>query len=124
MRQYPHFKQAQIYLKDDFRKPCTPSDFADWNNSPNKNENLLLPGEGLRITLLKERRQGEKLHARYLLTEVGGVAVDPGLDIDTRPNSGNTFLVTRLSAKIHQELWREYVQRTGFQVITEFTITG
>lgn len=122
--QHPHFKQAQIYLKDDFRKPCDPRDFADWNCSPDKKDNLLLPGESLKITLLKERRQGEKLHARYLLTEVGGVAVDPGLDIDTRPNSGNTFLVTRLSSKIHRELWHEYVHRIGFQIVTEFTIMG
>lgn len=121
---HPHFLQAEIYLKENYQRPCTPGDFSDWCIPEHSEGSLLLPGERLRITVLREHRQGEKLHARYLLTEVGGVAVDPGLDVDMRPNSGNTFLVTRLGARLHQELWREYVQRTGFQRVNEFIVNG
>lgn len=119
---HQHLKEAQVYLKENRLKPCAPQHFDDWCTQDEAQSSLLLPGERLYVSILKERPRGEKLHARFLLTEVGGVAVDPGLDVDTRPNSGNTFLVTRLSSKLHQDLWREYVQERGFQVVTKFTV--
>lgn len=119
---YDHIKEAHIYLKENRFKPCTSRDFESWCAQDEGQDSLLLPGEKLYVSVLRERHRGEKLHARFVLTEIGGVAVDPGTDVDTRPNSGNTFFVTRLSSTIHQNLWREYVQESGFHVTERFTV--
>lgn len=124
LKRHTHFQSTNIYIKEDYSKSCTSHDFSDWIDSSNPRESLLPPGKSIRTTILRQRRAGEKLHARYILTEVGGFLVDPGLDVYTHSGSGNTFIVTRLTAKLHRELLQEYVQLLGFQAVKEFVVSN
>lgn len=68
---------------------------------------------GIRITLQrwKERGGGEKLHNRYILTDIGGVKVDPGLDDG---NQGENFEVVLLERNLYMKQWDDYVANPAF----------
>ena len=53
----------------------------------------------------KNREGGEKLHNRYILTDIGGVSFNTGLD---EGDSGTTDDVSRLSADTYAKRWSDY----------------
>ena len=63
--------------------------------------------EGLTLTVYrwKERDGGEKLHNRYILTNIGGVSFGTGLD---EGDLGMTDDVSRLSADTYNQRWNDY----------------
>ena len=67
---------------------------------------------GLTITVYrwKERDGGEKLHNRYILTDIGGVSFSTGLD---EGDPGMTDDVLRLSADTYAKRWRDYDEGNG-----------
>lgn len=68
--------------------------------------------EGLTLTVYrwKEREGGEKLHNRYILTDIGGVSFLTGLD---EGDPGMTDDVSRLSADTYAKRWDNYAWPNG-----------
>ena len=79
---------------------------------------------GINITLFrwKQRENGEKLHSRLILTDIGGIKVDPGLDDG---NPGESFEVFLLKRKFYLKHWADYVTNPAFDKLDDsFEITG
>ncbi|WP_291321187.1 hypothetical protein [Desulfonatronospira sp.] len=95
----------------DFKQPCDdqlrqriPKDFS------------------LAIQRWKERPNGEQLHHRYILTDIGGVKVDPGLD-DSKP--GRSFEAILLERNLYEKHWNDYVSQPAFDPAEEpFDVVG
>lgn len=70
--------------------------------------------EGLTLTVYrwKEREDGEKLHNRYILTDIGGVSFFIGLD-EGDPGNNETDDVARLSANTYAKRWNDYDEQNG-----------
>ena len=50
----------------------------------------------------REKNNGEQFHARYILTDRGGIRVDAGLD---NGQPGQTTTVTLIPPEIHKKIW-------------------
>ena len=66
---------------------------------------ILHPGVTLRAFAWGEGPRGERMHNRYLLTDVGGIAVQHGLDRSAVPETDD---LTVLSKEQYEERWAEY----------------
>ena len=80
-----------------------------------------LPGivpSGLEITLKrwKEKTGGPKLHERFILTDIGGVKVGPGLDDG---KAGEDFEVMLLKRNLFEKHWKDYVENPAFDLAEE-----
>lgn len=73
---------------------------------------------GLTIILKrwKERAGGEKLHERFILTDIGGVKVGPGLDDGP---VGESFQAMLLARDTYEKRWAEYVESPVFDLAEE-----
>jgi hypothetical protein len=79
-------------------------------------------GVRVRFVLWKQRPTGEKLHARYFLTERGGIRFDVGLDAG---EPGETTDVSLLSDDLYRARWADFQEATAaFDKVDEFTVTG
>lgn len=67
---------------------------------------------GLRVSFsrLDEVRGGEKLHNRYVLTDLGGVSLGVGIDAGA---DGQTDDIALLSADTYSKRWSQYVLGNG-----------
>jgi len=66
---------------------------------------ILRPGVTLLVFAWGEGPRGQKMHNRYVLTEVGGIAVQHGLDRSAAPETDD---LTVLSKEQYEERWAEY----------------
>lgn len=81
---------------------------------------LLPPGIELALVRWEDTPGGEVMHARYVLTEIGGLRIDHGLD-EGAP--GQTTDVALLATEFAQERWTEYEQATSpFVFVDRITI--
>lgn len=86
-----------------------------------------LPGivpRSLRLKLVRwhERDRGEKFHARYILTEIGGIRIDVGLD---EGEPGETTDVSLMDIGIWRNAWNFFQERTSPYDISDVTeVTG
>ena len=55
---------------------------------------------------------GEKLHERYILSDIGGLKVDPGLDDGKQ---GESFEVLLLERNLYEKHWGNYVTNPAFE---------
>lgn len=79
---------------------------------------------GLKLTIQRwrQRNLGEKIHERYVLTDIGGVKVGPGIDAG---EEGETFEAMLLKRDFYDKAWKNYVQNPGFDPAeSPFDITG
>lgn len=69
--------------------------------------------QGTRIEFArwKQRSGGEKLHNRYVLTDLGGVALGTGLDAG---QAGETDDLLLLSRDLYEKRWSQYVENPAF----------
>ena len=86
---------------------------------------LVPSGRNLKIVVWGGRERGEpgdRPHARYILTDRGGIRYDYGLDTGRQ---GETTDVTLLDTEVYQRRWREYQNETAaFDKIHEVLISG
>ncbi|WP_147443895.1 hypothetical protein [Corallococcus sicarius] len=68
---------------------------------------LLQSGVSIRALALGKGGAGVKMHNRYVLTEVGGLAVQTGLDQNAR-GTRQTDDLTVLSKEQHAARWSEF----------------
>lgn len=77
-------------------------------------------GAGLKLRILTQRKDGKKLHNRYLLTDIGAIKVDPGLD---EGEDGERFELIRLSQEHYRNLWTDYAsEQPSYDCIKEIPI--
>jgi len=83
-------------------------------------------GKVVHITLWKQREHGQKLHNRYILSEVCGVAFGIGLDQNDDPAGTETDDLHMMDQAKLETRWREYQDRSPLfdQAIPSFEITG
>ena len=88
---------------------------------------LLTRGVEVRFVRWREKTNGEKFHARYLLTEKAGIRFETGLD---EGGIGETTDVTLLDVGLHQQCWNQYqdafsTNLTGsFEYVDEVIVIG
>lgn len=87
----------------------------------------LIPADKeLIIRVWRQRNQGEKLHNRYILTDVAGVLFGTGIDQSNRRNSAETDDLALLTAVQHRQRREQYrAEMTHFDPVgAAFKIVG
>ncbi len=102
---------ARTNLIDTFRRDCR-------NQLPRRVPN----GIPLRVVLWNEKPDGDKMHARYVMSERGAIRIDKGLDIG-HPNQ--TTDVSLVAPEVYRQRWND-VQRnaTTYDFIEEIEVLG
>jgi hypothetical protein len=80
--------------------------------------------EGIQVHIVRWREKdgGEKLHNRYILTDIGGVSFGVGLDDGA---AGETDEVTLLEDKTYRFRWAQYMSpEPAFELVDELMIEG
>lgn len=85
---------------------------------------IIPQGLSVRIVIWKEKPRGQKLHNRYLLTEIGSVMFGTGLDCNKELNQGQTDDIACLSEESHKIRWDEYVEGRAFEMVSDAIIAG
>jgi hypothetical protein len=117
---YPSKERIELHVSDDY------------HNSPSCDEfrrecDRWLPGNiphgiTVQIKRWKQRPGHDKLHNRYILTNLGGVAFGIGLDTGQKGEMDDLSLLGRDQWALR---WQQYVNNDGeFEVESEFTIEG
>jgi len=79
-------------------------------------------GLGVRFVRWKERAGSEKLHNRYILTDLGGVMFNVGLDDG---EDGETDDVTLMDRAQYELRWRQYASdQPAFDFVDDLVFTG
>ncbi|WP_288481655.1 hypothetical protein [uncultured Deinococcus sp.] len=113
---HPQLEDVELYLKaDSTHGPSTASLESDLRRLP------LPPGIRIGAWRLRERADGPKLHNRYLLTDVAGVVVDPGLDTSSTP--GHTFTLNLMPEGQYRARMEDYGELAGFETVDRLTMT-
>lgn len=99
---YPFF---EIVRKHDYKAPT----LQNMKNGFSQNISPNLPDDfEIHFTVLEEKKRGEKLHNRYILSEIGGVKLEPGFDIQDDPKGIETYDINLLSQKQYLKRWDQY----------------
>ena len=116
-------KLIELVAKDGYDKPST-----EWFRQQCQEELPQCVPLGTTITVrrLAERDDGERLHSRYVLSDLGGIAFHTGLD-EEEERSGPSEDLTLLSRKQYRDRWSQYKSNrpSAFdQNEPAFSITG
>ena len=90
---------------------------------------LIPHGVTLRVVRWTQRPHGEKIHPRYILTEIGGIRYDVGID---EGRQGETTDVSLLDLVLYRQRWDELQEfdeagrpkNTTFDKVDELTVQG
>ena len=88
-------------------------DSQDFIDGCKSNLPSILPlGAKLTIFRWKDKKSGASVdintHPRYILTDVGGVSFEKGLDEEDEPNVTDNVDVLRLPAEVYSRRWNDY----------------
>lgn len=92
----PEARRLQIYTQLVLEE-ATPEDYGRYI------EHELPSGFSLEVFFLEKLEDGENLHPRFLMTDIGGLQYDHGLD-----EGDGTCVVNVLDRDFKQKLWEEY----------------
>lgn len=86
-------------------------------------------GHSVHVVVWRERMRGQKLHNRYLLTDIGSVSFGIGLDCNEEsfnPNmpQAQTDDISCLSEEHQDKRWCDYKSVPAFDKVAEAVITG
>ncbi|MDZ4852319.1 MAG: hypothetical protein SGI77_23775 [Pirellulaceae bacterium] len=87
--------QSESIWIDEFHKSCE-----------RELPRIIPKGRSLDVVLWKVKADGEAFHARYVLTDIGGISVDHGLDT---PSSQQTTDIHWLMDSELKERWRDFL---------------
>jgi hypothetical protein len=76
-------------------------------------------GKKLRVVLWKNRVGGERLHNRYLLTDIGSICFGVGLDEADTANHGESDDLLLLSVDQQSKRWNQYAGGMGFDLVCD-----
>jgi hypothetical protein len=91
--------------------------FEFFKNTCQEKLQALIPS-GFRVKLKRwiVRPGGEKFHQRFILSDIGGVEVDPGLDDG---KEGESFKVMLLKRKMFEKHWQDFITAPAFDLAEE-----
>ena len=97
-----------------------------WKSTCQDKLTQIIPkGCTLKIVRWNERNEGDKLHPRYVLTEIGGIRYDYGLDEWDGVGEGKTTDVSVLDPAVYKQRWNDYQNdTTTFECVDEMLIEG
>lgn len=98
-------------------------DYGTFKNYCEKNLPMNI-SSGMKVYFKRWRKKtrGEKLHDRFILTNIGGVSFSTGLDAG---EEGETTGISLLDRDERLKIWDQYVRNdSSFELEKEFTITG
>jgi hypothetical protein len=79
----------------------------------------------LKFIIWRRRPYAETLHARYVLTDKGGIGYDFGLDMGDGKHTGETTDVRLLDKTLYEERWKSFQNPSpDFDRIYYFDVTG
>ncbi len=85
--------------------------------------NCLPVGFPVAVYRWRKKPDGDKPHARYVLTELGGIRYDYGLD--EWEGDGQTTDVSLLSHSVYERRWWEYQEKTAaFDLVDKIKVVG
>lgn len=116
----PH--RLELHVEYDYWKEQKRA--TDWQEDCLENLHTLIP-EGFRIEVFRweTKQSGDKPHARYVLTELGGIRYDYGLD--EWEGDGQTTDVSLLTHSLYEQRWKEYLKETAiYKLINNFSVLG
>jgi len=104
-------KRLEYHTRGD-RKGDSLSEFTDFKNECLSQFSSILPTNvHLRIFRWNERTGGTRFHARYLLTNIGGLRFDYGIDEAFDAGRGTTNQETEVSLidqNVYEKLWERF----------------
>ena len=110
--------KVEIHVNDDLE----PSFFA--TQCQGLLPQIIPNGLGVRILQWREKERGEKLHNRFILTELGGVSFGIGLD-DSDGVDGQTDDIQLLSQETYKLRFAQYAgSPPPFDLVAEITVDG
>lgn len=75
-------------------------------------------GISIQLIVLKNSTQGNPLHNRFLLTDIGGVIIPYGLDdYDREPNHSAEDDLEPMHKGTYEKRWKQYVKLCGVQIV-------
>lgn len=90
--------------------------FSAFKQCCEKKLNDIIPTDtSLTVQYWKERGGGEKFHNRYLLTDIGGLKVDPGFD---EGNVGENIEVMLLERNLYEKIWKNFFINPAYDIDT------
>jgi hypothetical protein len=97
---------------------------TDWQEDCLRKLHTLIPeGFTMEVFRWETKPSGDKPHARYVLTERGGIRYDYGLD--EWEGSGQTTDVSLLTHSLYEQRWKEYQKETAiYKLINNFPVLG
>jgi len=118
----PRRCELHVEYKESIKKPPLPLDI--WQERCQNYLSPILPeGSQLRVFRWKEKPGGDKPHARYILTERGGIRYDYGLD--ESDDEGRTTDVSLLAQTVYEKRWKDYQKETAaYDPLDELLIQG
>lgn len=112
-------RRIEYHLKESDEKPS--KEFLE--EKCQKNLPGLLP-KGVKVIFIRWREieGGETLHPRYILTDIGGVRIEHGLD---EGREGETTDISLLDDSLYYKRWKEFQRDTSpFEYVDEVKIVG
>jgi len=110
----------EYHLQYDYKNPTQTEDFRKY--CENSLSEVFLKGTKISLFRWEKKEKGEGIHARYVLTEKGGVRIDWGLD--TGPE-GETTDVSLMDESLWEKRWKNYQETSKtFHLVDKTTIVG
>lgn len=119
-------KRIEYHLNGDDSKPS-----KDYFETKCKEKLSSILPDGIEITFIRWKQKtseetgvvgAETLHPRYILTELGGIRIEHGLD---EGEEGETTDISLLDLSVYSQRWKEYQKETTcFDFVDEIRIVG
>jgi hypothetical protein len=72
--------------------------------------------------LWEQKPDGDKMHARYVMTERGGISIDGGLDLGDESETTDVGLMAR---SVYQQRWKDFQRNaTTYTFVEAIEIEG
>jgi hypothetical protein len=111
MANHRHCRPVPQYIEIHTSAKAEVSFFVD--TCREKLPGIVPAGMCVRLKRWIEEPGGAKLHERYILTDVGGIKVGPGLDDG---KVGENFEVMLLRRNMYEKQWNDYVESPAFDL--------
>ena len=115
-------RRLELHAEYDYRKEQRRE--TDWQEGCTSNLHSLIPeGSTMEVFRWETRPAGDIPHARYVLTEIGGIDYNYGLD--EWESDGQTTNVSLLGPSVYEQRWKEHQKGTAaYHLVDNFPVTG
>ena len=96
---------TEIHASASYKGAPSEEYFRNESERDLQRHSVITDGRELKVYRWRNREGGEKMHNRYVLTDIGGVQFGTGLD---EGEEGTTDIVSLLSAEPYEKLYQDY----------------